>query len=132
MPTPSSHKTKCHKTKPKNQFCEEGLCRYLAFLWRLGQGSDGGEHFEFAPLDWLTGPPGKCAALVGPIASFIAAPVCCGAFWTIVAAEAWESRPAQCPVTIAKLESAMAAAIAKIKDFIWCSERREHIRASRR
>jgi len=84
----------------------------------LGHESDGDEHFELAPLDWLTGPPGKCAALVGPIASFIAAPACCGKLATIIALESSESGLALRPVAIATLENETAAAIAKSKNFI--------------
>lgn len=60
----------------------------LGALREIGHGFDGGEQFEFAPLDWFTRPPGKCGALVGPIASFIAASVCCGTIETTVAPEA--------------------------------------------
>jgi len=33
--------------KSKFKFCEEGLCRYFAFLRRCGHEADGGDQCEF-------------------------------------------------------------------------------------
>jgi len=82
-----------------------GLWVRLVRLCTLGQEADG-EHFEeeefLAPS---TGPPGFCGALVGPIAIFVAVTAVCDC-------------PTGTSLAIAKLESATAIAVAKIKYFI--------------
>jgi hypothetical protein len=87
-------------------------------LWRFEHPSEGGVQLEIELFGPSIGPPGKCAALVGPIAILFAVPTLRWPLASMIAwvpGAFWLATPSS---AIAKLENVTVAAVAKIKNFI--------------